>query len=192
MTEPRRCNWGQQLQVLEHVEVFQTVILLSVFFFGLECSFFRTANAIMDFFVLSIWSEGIVCLNRQIICLSIPFECSAGKRNYTVSCVQSYHREAEVLYFEPETDQTADSGSLSKFSAGSFTPVWLLLSWGLKFSDWMVEKISSSHSGFAWSSPFLTPVLIKHPELFDFKKKKLNWENLVCLPTQARGNILVF
>lgn len=44
LTEPRRCNWGRQLQVLEHVEVFQTVILLSIFFFGLECSFFRTAN----------------------------------------------------------------------------------------------------------------------------------------------------
>lgn len=120
------------------------------------------------FYVLSVRSKGIVCLNRQIICLSIPFECSAGKRSYTVSCVQSYHSEAEVLCFEPGTDEIADSGSLSKFSAGSFTPVWLLLSWGLKFSDWMVEKISSSCSGFAWWSPFLTPVLIKHPELFDF------------------------
>lgn len=164
--EPRRCNWGWQLQVVEHVGVFQ-IVILSVFFFGLECSFFRIANTIIFFFILSIRSKGIECLNRQIFCLSNPFQCSAGKKS-AVSNSQSYLSKTEILYLELGTDQIADSGRLSKFSAGSFTPVWLLLSWGLRLSDWMVDILTSSHSGLAWCSPFLTPVLKKHPDFFFF------------------------
>ena len=52
---------------------------------------------------------------------------------------QSYRSEAEILCFGPGTDQIADSGRLSTFSAGSFTPVWLLLSWGLRLSDQMIQ-----------------------------------------------------